>query len=74
MRAHFTFVLTKEDKSIAYNLFAFPYMSMLPEYTSFPESINDILDYLVYRFKNENAAPKDAKLRVHFCPLDNSFP
>lgn len=47
---------------------------MLPEYTSFPEIIDDILNYLVHKFENENAASNDAKPCVHFCAPGTSFP
>lgn len=50
-------MFTKVDKLCARKLLASPFQTKFPDYNGHPESIEDILDYLVLRFKKVTRRP-----------------
>lgn len=61
-------IFTKEDKVTARKLLASPFQAKFPDYNGHPESIEGIINYLVFRFRDR--AP-NGTTNVTFCRSDS---
>lgn len=65
VNSHIVVMFTKEDKLTARKLLASPFQAVFPDYTGHPESSEDIINYLVFRFRDR--APNGPSPNVVFC-------